>query len=124
MTSQAPPGPSASLRERCFSGGLYRLLAWLSPGFPTGAFSFSHGLEAAVENGKVRDRASLQDWIRTVVASGGGRIDADVLSAAHRAAAAGDIEAVEAANRRGDALPGSAEAPLPAHAPGRRLLAT
>jgi urease accessory protein len=118
------PGPSPSLRERGFSGGLYRLLAWLSPGFPTGAFSFSHGLEAAVENGKVRDRASLQDWIRTVVASGGGRIDADVLSAAHRAAAAGDIEAVEAANRRGVAFRATAETRLETTAQGEAFLAT
>ena len=29
------------------TAGLYRLLAWGSPAFPTGAFSYSHGLEAA-----------------------------------------------------------------------------
>jgi len=51
-----------------------------------GAFSFSHSLEAAVEDGAVRDRASLQDWICTVVASGSGRIDADILRDAYRAA--------------------------------------
>ena len=28
---------------------LYRLLAWSSPGYPTGAFSYSHGLEWAVK---------------------------------------------------------------------------
>ena len=58
MTDQ--PSPSPAPRERGFSAVLYRLLAWLSPGFPIGAFSFSHGLEAAVESGAVRDRASLQ----------------------------------------------------------------
>ena len=36
---------------------LHRLLAWLSPAYPVGGFSYSHGLEAAVEEGSVRDRA-------------------------------------------------------------------
>src|SRR6266851_9728059 len=71
--------PSPALRERGFSTGLYRLLAWLSPGFPTGAFSFSHGLEAAAESGVARDRASLQEWIVEVIALGSGRVDADIL---------------------------------------------
>ena len=81
--------------------GLYRMLAWLSPGFPIGAFSYSHGLEAAAEAGRVRDRASLQGWIAAVVAQGSGRVDADILRDAHRAAAANDIELLSAANRRG-----------------------
>jgi urease accessory protein len=41
--------PHADPKDR--SAALYRLLAWLSPSFPTGAFSYSHGLEAAAEAG-------------------------------------------------------------------------
>jgi len=41
--------------EKSVWAALYKMLAWLSPGFPTGSFSFSHGLEAAAENGAVRD---------------------------------------------------------------------
>ena len=37
---------------------LYRLLAWLSPSYPVGAFSYSSGLEWAVEAGDVNDAAS------------------------------------------------------------------
>jgi len=59
-------------------GGLYRLLAWMSPSFPVGAFSYSHGIEAAVESGRVRDRASLEAWIATILRHGTGRIDADL----------------------------------------------
>ena len=40
-------------------GALHRLMAWLSPAYPVGGFSYSHGLEAAVEEGSVRDRAGL-----------------------------------------------------------------
>jgi urease accessory protein len=59
-------------------GALYRLLAWLSPAFPVGGFSYSHGLEAAVEAGTVRDRATLERWVAAVLTHGSGRIDADL----------------------------------------------
>ena len=65
--------------------GLYRLLAWLSPSFPVGAFSYSHGIEAAVEAGCVGDRASLEAWVAAILRHGAGRIDADLLRDAWRA---------------------------------------
>jgi urease accessory protein len=105
------------------SSGLYRLLAWLSPGFPVGSFAFSHGLEAAA-SGAVRDRASLQSWISAIVASGGGRIDADILRDAHRASSAYDIGALMDANRRGVAFRATAETRLEATAQGEAFLAT
>ncbi len=104
--------------------GLYRLLAWLSPGFPIGAFSYSHGLEAAVESGAVRDRGSLQAWIAAVVTQGGGRIDADILRDAYRAAAAGDLAALTAVDERGLAYRATAELALEASAQGEAFLAT
>src|SRR5581483_1297982 len=61
------------------SPGLYRLLAWLSPSFPTGGFSYSHGLEAAVASGAVHNRATLEAWVGSVIAYGTGRMDADIL---------------------------------------------
>jgi urease accessory protein len=103
--------------------GLYRLLAWLSPGFPIGAFSYSHGLEAAAESGAVHDRFSLQSWIGAVVAQGSGRIDADILCCAHRAAMADDIEALCAVNRRGLAYRATAELALETAAQGAAFLA-
>ena len=42
---------------------LERLLIWFSPAFPIGAFSFSHGLEWAVETGDITDRESLERWL-------------------------------------------------------------
>src|SRR5437868_9953226 len=64
--------------------GLYRLLAWLSPSFPVGAFSYSHGIEAAVEAGRVHDRASLEVWVGAILRNGAGGIDADLLRDAWR----------------------------------------
>jgi urease accessory protein len=104
--------------------GLYRMLAWLSPGFPIGAFSYSHGLEAAAEAGQVRDRASLHGWIAAVIALGGGRVDADILRDTHHAAAANDIELLSTANRRGLAYRATAELALETSAQGEAFLAT
>ena len=104
-------------------GALYRLLAWLSPGFPVGAFGYSHGLEATVAAGRVGDRAGLEAFIATVVTHGGGRIDADVLRDAHRAAAAGDLFGVLDANRRGLAYRATAELALETAAQGAAFLA-
>ena len=103
---------------------LYRLLAWLSPAFPIGAFSYSHGLEAAVESGAVRDRASLQSWIAAIVTEGSGRIDADILRDAHRAASAGDLLVLTAVNQRGLAYRATAELALETRAQGEAFLAT
>ena len=91
------------------SAGLYRLLAWASPSFPTGAFSYSHGLEAAAETGLVHDRASLEAWVTAIIAQGSGRIDADILRDAWRAAAAEDGAALADAHRRGAAYRATAE---------------
>ncbi len=67
---------------------LLRLMAWLSPAFPTGGFAYSHGLEWAVEAGDVRDEAALLGWLGDVLSQGSGRSDAILLRHARRADAA------------------------------------
>jgi urease accessory protein len=124
MHMNDPAGLSPAVRQRGFESGIYRLLAWLSPGFPVGAFSYSHGLEAAVESGAVRNRASLQRWIGAVVARGSGRIDADILRDAHRAALADDIEALTLANRAGLAFRATRETAVESAAQGAAFLDT
>jgi urease accessory protein len=51
------------MTERALDPRLLRLMAWLSPAFPVGGFSYSHGLERAVHDGLVCDQASLEDWL-------------------------------------------------------------
>jgi urease accessory protein len=68
------------------AAALYRLLAWLSPAYPVGAYTYSHGLETAVEDGRVTTRAALVDYIATVLLAGAGRVDGALLAAAWRAA--------------------------------------
>jgi urease accessory protein len=55
---------------------LLRLQSWLSPAFPTGSYSYSHGLEWAVEAGYINDRKSLVDWLDADLCYGSGRNEA------------------------------------------------
>jgi len=65
---------------------LLRLQSWLSPAFPTGAYSYSHGLEWAVEAEHICDRKSLVDWLEADLCHGSGRNEAIFFSAAWRCA--------------------------------------
>jgi len=67
------------------TAALLTLTQWLSPAFPVGAFSYSHGLEWAVEAGDVTDAPSFQDWLAAILKDGAGRNDAILLAAAYRA---------------------------------------
>jgi urease accessory protein len=58
---------------------LARLLQLASPTLPVGAYSYSQGLEAAVEAGSVRDAASAQRWIGDVLEFSVARMEAPVL---------------------------------------------
>src|SRR5215510_13230339 len=64
-------------KEYCFPLlALLRQQTWLSPAFPTGAYSYSHGLEWAVEAGQVHDRETLVDWLEADLRYGSGRNEA------------------------------------------------
>lgn len=71
---------------------LLRLLTWLSPAFPTGAFAHSHGLEWATEAGDITDRATAEAWLEALLRHGDLRSDAILLRHAHRAATLGDAQ--------------------------------
>jgi len=100
---------------------LSRLLAWTSPSYPTGAFSYSHGLEWAVEAGYVCNAATLVDYIEAVLVRGGGWVDAVLFArayeCAHDAAAFDEIAELTAAFR------GSAETALESQQQGAAFLA-
>ena len=70
----------------CSPLSVLRLLSWLSPSFPNGAYSYSHGLEWAVEAGHVYDRSSLVDWLEADLCYGSGRNEAIFFTEAYRCA--------------------------------------
>ncbi|OGB22164.1 MAG: urease accessory protein UreF [Burkholderiales bacterium RIFCSPLOWO2_02_FULL_57_36] len=45
------------------AASLLHLLQLASPSLPIGAYSYSQGLEAAIENGSVKNESSARDWI-------------------------------------------------------------
>lgn len=86
---------------------LLRLMAWLSPAFPVGGFSYSHGLERAVHDGLVRDPESLEDWLVQLIGMGSGWNDAVLFAEGWRCACAGgDLTTVA---ELAEALAGSRE---------------
>jgi urease accessory protein len=103
---------------------MLQLLAWLSPAFPVGAFSYSHGIEQAVEAGLVTDRSSAADWITAILRQGAGWIDAGLFLAAHRAVVANDARALQDAALLAAAWRGTAETALEAGAQGAAFVAT
>jgi urease accessory protein len=103
---------------------LLRLSTWLSPAFPVGAYTYSHGLEYAVETSLVADRESLVGWIEAIVSDGTGRIDASLFVAAWRALADDDRPALHSIVERGVAMRATAEMALEAEAQGTAFLAT
>src|SRR6476646_9815333 len=82
---------AASMIMTEVSGGfpplaLLRLQSWLSPAFPTGSYSYSHGLEWVVEAGHVHDRETLVEWLEADLCYGSGRNEAIFFSEAWRCA--------------------------------------
>ena len=104
------------------SDPLYRLLAWLSPAYPIGAFSYSHGIETAVEEGFIKDRASLVAWLETVLAGGTGAVDGALFAAAWRAAEARDWPVFDAIAERAAAWRGTSEMALESRQQGGSFL--
>jgi len=101
---------------------LYRLMTWLSPSYPLGAFSYSHGLEYAVEAGLVRERESLTNFVATAMSQGAGHSDGALLAAAWEAASSGDRAAIDAIAELAEAWRGSAETALESRAQGAAFL--
>jgi urease accessory protein len=68
---------------------LFRLMTWLSPAFPVGSFSYSHGLEGAVSEGLVETAPDLGAWLGQLLGHGSGWNDAVLLAESWRRAGNG-----------------------------------
>jgi urease accessory protein len=104
------------------AAALYRLMTWLSPSFPVGAFSYSSGIEWAVEAGGIRDAASLREWLASMLADGSGFCDGVFLAHAHRAASSGDDAALRDIAELAAAFVPSRERHLETSAQGRAFI--
>lgn len=100
---------------------LVTMMQWLSPAYPVGGFSYSHGLEWAVGAGDVTDAAGFQEWLADILEYGSGRNDAILLAAAYRAPDTAALHHVDAVAR---ALAPSAERLLETTAQGAAFVRT
>jgi urease accessory protein len=110
--------------EAINAAALYRLLAWLSPAYPVGAFSYSGGIEWAVEAGDINDAKTLRAWLAVMIGEGTGFADAVLLAHAHEAIAASDDAALRAVAELATALVASKERLLETTAQGRAFFDT
>lgn len=77
---------------------LARLLQLASPALPVGAFSYSQGLEWAIEEGTVHDEASTLAWIGDLLEHNLGRFEAPLLARLIAAWQDGEADAVRQLN--------------------------
>lgn len=101
---------------------LQRLLAWLSPAFPVGAYTYSHGLETAVEAGMVTSADALAHWLEAVLCHGSGLADAVFLGEAWRCTIEGDAAGLAPLAERAMAFQPAAELRLETAQQGRAFL--
>lgn len=97
---------------------LLRLQSWLSPTFPTGSYSYSHGLEWAVEVGDVRDLQSLVDWLRSDLCYGSVRNEAIFFAEAWRSVKRGERAKLLEISELAAAFRGTAEFALESNQQG------
>jgi urease accessory protein len=120
MLSSTPEVPRDTLNP----AHLYRLMAWLSPSFPVGAFSYSSGLEWAIEAGDITDAATLQRWLQTVIPNGNGFCDGILFVQSYRAVAGKDEALLNSIAELAAAFTPSRERQLETTAQGQAFLQT
>lgn len=89
---------------------LLRLHTLLSPAFPVGAFSYSHGLEQAIADSVVVDRASVAEWLEALMRHGSAWNDSVIFARAFEACR--DAPALEDLTALAVALASSSERQL------------
>jgi urease accessory protein len=103
---------------------LLQLQSWLSPAFPTGSYSYSHGVEWAVEAGYINDRESLVDWLEADLRFGTGRNEAIFFAEAWRCALDGKRAKLFEIAELAAAFRGTSEFALESSQQGAACLAT
>jgi len=122
MVTTTRMGTVTSMTDPSAGAALPRLMTWLSPAFPVGAFTYSHGLEWAVEDGTVTTAAALTAWLSDILRHGAGRSDAILLAHAFRAASEGRAKDLREIAELAYALQPSKERRLESGAQGRAFV--
>ena len=121
--SECQQGNAPAKGQARYDASLARLFTWLSPAFPVGGFSYSHGFEWVIEAGSIKNPADLKNWIEDVLEHGAGRSDLIFLAEAWRAVQSGDAVRLEEVAALAAAFAASAERRLETLAQGAAFLA-
>jgi urease accessory protein len=103
---------------------LLRQQSWLSPAFPVGSYSYSHGIEWAVQAGDIHDRKSLVDWLEADLCYGSGRNEAIFFTEAWRCRTEDDCEKLLKVAELAAAFRGTSEFALESSQQATACLAT
>ncbi len=95
------------MTEQANTQALLRLVTWMSPAFPVGAFSYSGGLEQGVHDGLVSNAAALAGWLEALIRHGASWNDAVLLAESYRAY--DDAVRLQQVRELAEALAGSRE---------------
>jgi urease accessory protein len=101
---------------------LYKLMSWMSPSYPIGAYTYSHGIEFAVEEGLVTSLDDLVPWIADILEFGSGTSDGILLAAAYAATQEQDFEALKEIAEIGHAFASTKEIALETTQQGRAFV--
>jgi urease accessory protein len=121
-TTRGPADGSALLGAD--AAALYRLMTWLSPAFPVGSFSYSSGIEWAVEAGDISDAATLRGWLAAMLTDGSGFCDGVFLAHAYGAVQASDYSTLRDVAELAAAFVPSRERQLETSTQGRAFIET
>jgi len=114
--------PTASMRIETAPSGLLQLIWLASPALPIGGFSYSEGLEAAIEQGLVHNEASATNWVVNQLHLTQSRGELAVMAQAIPAWQCMEIQRLQALNDWVMATRETAEMRLQAEQMGRSLL--
>ncbi|MBL4740906.1 MAG: urease accessory protein UreF [Sneathiella sp.] len=104
------------------TSGLYQLMSWMSPSYPVGSYTYSHGVEYAVEAGLVLGADDLVLWLKDILQFGGARTDVILLVEAYRAFQGKDKSAIVEIAELGYATRSTREFELETTAQGRAFV--
>ena len=90
LARDGEPAATPPNYEQLSEAALYRLMTWFSPAYPVGAFSYSSGIEWAVEAGDIRDAETLRLWLVTMLNEGAGINDGIFFAHAYDAVTGND----------------------------------
>ena len=103
---------------------LLDLMTFLSPSFPVGGYVYSHAIEYAVEDGRIKTEIDLFDWINAALTQGSGRIDGNFFKLAWTAVNSKNSNQIKWVIERSDVMRGTSEMALESSSQGQAFIAT